>query len=307
MPYKKAKVYNDGGHYIAIPQTKRPKRPKKEVCKGKETQTDSMDKTENKKSAEPTIKDEFDRLYKEYANSPKNERKQRITRTLAPKFKNSQALQAFVENNIERMERNKIIRRIRLMRKVNLQQWNYFCTFTYSDEKHTEETFQKGLMNCLRHQASRKEWKYIGAWERSPNTNRLHFHAIVYIPDGKMIGEIITVRDYDTVEKRMQETFQNTHFLKEYGRNDFKPINPMEISDCVKYLLKYIEKGGGRLVYSRGLYMYFVSDIMDEDIVCPYGVGDMKLLLFDNSYCIKDGEIVGQVSPEVIKQMPKAN
>ncbi len=162
-------------------------------------------------------------------------------------------------------------------------------------------------MNCLRHQASRKEWKYIGAWERSPNTNRLHFHAIVYIPDGKMIGEIITVRDYDTVEKRMQETFQNTHFLKEYGRNDFKPINPMEISDCVKYLLKYIEKGGGRLVYSRGLYMYFISDIMDEDIVCPYGVGDMKLLLFDNSYCIKDGEIVGKVSPEVIKQMPKAN
>ena len=43
MPYRSAKVYNDGSHYIAIPQTnnstKRKKNPTKTVCTGKKLQT----------------------------------------------------------------------------------------------------------------------------------------------------------------------------------------------------------------------------------------------------------------------------
>jgi hypothetical protein len=34
---------------------------------------------------------------------------------------------------------------------------------------------------------------------------------------------------------------------------------------------------------------------------------DQKLLLFDNFSCFEDGVYVGEVSPEVIKQMKKAN
>ena len=59
------------------------------------------------------------------------------------------------------------------------------------------------------------------------------------------------------------------------------------------------------MIYSRGLYQYFVTDIMDEDIVCPYGLEDRKILLFDNFGCWVEGEYIGQVSPEVIKLLPK--
>ena len=46
---------------------------------------------------------------------------------------------------------------------------------------------------------------------------------------------------------------------------------------------------------------------MDEDIACPYGVDDRKLLLFDSFRCIDEGEILGTVSPEVLAKMPKCN
>lgn len=46
---------------------------------------------------------------------------------------------------------------------------------------------------------------------------------------------------------------------------------------------------------------------MDNDVICRYGIKDRKLLLGDNFTCINDGEIIGQVSPEVIAKMPKSN
>ena len=71
------------------------------------------------------------------------------------------------------------------------------------------------------------------------------------------------------------------------------------------YIMKYIEKSGEKIVYSRGLPQYFKSDILDDDVVCPYGMEDQKLLLFDNFSCFVDGVYVGEVSPEVIRQMKK--
>ena len=114
------------------------------------------------------------------------------------------------------------------------------------------------------------------------------------------------LRDFDTRKRRMQTVQQNTFFAKKFGRNEFRPINHVsEMPQEVQYLVKYIEKSGGKLIYSRGLYQYFVTDIMDEDIVCPYGLEDRKILLFDSFWCWVEGEYIGQVSPEVIAQLPK--
>ncbi len=54
---------------------------------------------------------------------------------------------------------------------------------------------------------------------------------------------------------------------------------------------------------------YFISDVMDEDIVCPMGdeEHDFKYILASNFTCINEGEIIGKVCPEVIEQMPRAN
>ena len=59
-----------------------------------------------------------------------------------------------------------------MTRKINLQTFNFFVTFTYNSELHTEESFRKKLKNCLSHFCTRKGWKYVGVWERSPEIER---------------------------------------------------------------------------------------------------------------------------------------
>ena len=255
-----------------------------------------------------TPKERFETAYKESQSLPKKERKAHIKAALGNGFADKAELNAFVEKHSERMETNAIKRRVRLMRKLRLQEWNYFVTFTYSNELHTEETFRKKLSNTLKHLVARNGWKYVGVWERGNDTDRLHFHGIFHIPDGKMIGSLEEVKDYDTRNHRMQTTYQNTHFLKQFGRNDFKDIATQDdISEAAKYISKYMEKSGERLVYGGKLPTYFRSDILDEDIVCRFGIDDRKVLLFDNFTCINEGEILGKVNKEIISQLPKCN
>lgn len=118
------------------------------------------------------------------------------------------------------------------------------------------------------------------------------------------------VRGNDKVtnpKHRMQTTYQNTHFLRYFGRNDFKAIDKNDVVQSVRYLLKYIEKSGERLVYGGDLPTYFKSDVMDEDIACHTGIDDRKALLFDDFNCWDEGCLIGKVSPETISQLPKCN
>ena len=123
-----------------------------------------------------------------------------------------------------------------------------------------------------------------------------------------MVGEIIETKDYSTKDNRMQTASQNTYFLERYGRNDFqKLVLPHEVGDSLGYLMKYIEKSGERLVYGGKLSTYFESDVLDEDIIVPYGIDERKAVLADDFLCMVEGEIMGRVSPEVIEKMPKVN
>lgn len=291
MPYKKAKIYADGSHYIAIPHEEHPEWRKKKTVSST---------PDDKKAA-------FETAYEENKTQKKAKRTERIVEQIKDCFDSETEAREFVENNDERKQRNLIVKKTRLWRKLNLQEWRYFATFTYDDKKHYEQSFRKSLSNCLKHFASRKYWKYIGAWERSPEMQRLHFHALLFIPDGGEVGELKEVNDYDTISHKRQITYQNTFFNERFGRTDFKPICKQDISDTVGYPMKYIGKSNERLTYSRNLPQYFISDILDEDIACRCGIEDRKLLLFDSFTCIDDGEIIGQVSPEVIAKMPKSN
>ena len=287
--YAKTKIYYDGSHYIGIPHT---------------TQSWKKKKHNNTKTKD-NLKEKFEKLYKELENKSKNEKKEIIAKELVNDLKSEEKALEFSEKQLERKTRNAIERKKRLYRKVYLQRWDYFCTFTYDSNKLTETQFREKFSNCLRHLASRNKWKYIGVWERSPTNNRLHFHGLFYTP--QMIGIFETKTDYSTTNHQMQTANQNTYFLERFGRNDFKPIKKNEIEKAVKYLTKYIEKSGEKIVYSKGLGTYFVSDILESDVVCTIGKEDRKIVLFDNFYCLKDGELIGRVSPDVIEQMPKTN
>ena len=297
MDYPKTKIYYDGSHYIGIPQGAYPS--------GKGCKRRAVKQAQQPTTVEQSL-NTFETAYKESQSLPKRERKAHIKAALKTDFADTDELTAFVNKHVERKKTNAIKRRTRLMRKLRLQQWDYFCTFTYSDELHTEESFRKKLSNTLKHLVARNGWKYVGVWERSPEKNRLHFHGIFQTP--KMVGTLEKVQDYDTKKHRMQTTYQNSHFLKHFGRNDFKPIDVHDgLSEAANYITKYMEKTGERLVYGGNLPTYFLSDVLEDDVICPFGAEDRKILLADKFTCINEGEIIGEVSKETIAQLPKCN
>lgn len=320
MPYGECKIYFDGSHYIGIPHTtrpsrRRPKPPEEEIVvtenetdmdKEQVTETDkgiqaeenapseiddaSSSHTEDTdmpekrvKSRTMTRKELFEELYKKYQNEPRKKKIELITRDMSPYFRTEVLSRNYVMENVQRKVRNIIARRIRLTRKVNLQDFNYFCTFTYDGAKHTEESFMRKLRGCFKMMCHRKGWKYVGVWERSPEKKRLHFHGLFYIPDGAMPGELVEVKDYSPIKKKVQTTIQNTYFNERFGRSDFKTVADRSmLGEAIAYLTKYMEKTGEKMVYSKGLPQFFISDIMDEDIVCTIGNEEKKLLLYDD-------------------------
>jgi len=332
MAFAEAKVYFDGSHYIAIPHTTRPgikkAKPKEEeiiILQEDDSIQDFVDESssdaieiENQEDTEIkkpklkavaiTKKELFEKLYNKYLDKKKAERKALIVKEMLPHFGSKIECLDYVETNLERKLRNLISRRIRMSRKANLANFNYFCTFTYDDKLHTEDTFKKKLKNILSLFSSRRCWKYMGVWERAPKTNRLHFHGLFYIPDGSLPGTLEEHIDYNTKLCRRTKTIQSSYFNKRFGRSDFEKIDThQDLMQEVSYIMKYIEKTEEKIVYSKGLYQYFVSDILDDDVVCRIGLEDKKLLLFDNFICMNEGEVIGVVSPETIQQLRKTN
>ena len=195
-----------------------------------------------------------------------------------------------------------------MCRKAYLNGMNYFCTFTYDDKLQTEQSFETKLKNCLQYFSKKRGWKYMGVWERGKKTDRLHFHALMHIPKEQLEGKLEEKREYDFKSKDMKITNSYNFFEKKFGRNDFKEIpNVRLMGEALAYLMKYLEKTGEKVVYSRGLSQYLISDILDEDVVCTIGQEEKKLLLFDDFNCIDEGEIKGRINSDVIKEMPKAN
>ena len=344
MPYANCKIYSDGSHYIAIPHTTRPFKPRK---KPKEEPIAVPEETEERKLTETSVssvedapfplaeendngsavckektetfaekpcmkrqttrRELFDEFYAKYRGLPRYKRQAAIFRRMRTYFKDADSARLYVEIHMRRKIRSLIARRVRMMRKVNLQTFNYFVTFTYSDELHTEESFREKLKSCLSRFCTRKGWKYIGVWERSPEKKRLHFHGVFYIPEGTMPGILFEKNDYNFNTHSRQITHQNTYFNEHFGRSDFEPIEGRMISAAVAYIVKYLEKTGEKIVYSKGLPQFFITDVREEDVVCPFGQENKKLLLYDDFQCVENGISLGSVSKEVISKMRKRN
>ena len=294
MAYGETKVYFDGSHYIAIPHTERPKRYRPKPVEEKITVADDNEGSETVKATEPLISpvsDGNDDTEQLLTDTPKSEPQAAIP---APK-------------NERQMTRKELFEEL-YKKYIDLPRAERHYKVMDGME-HTEESFKKALQTCLRNLCYRKEWKYMGVWERSPEKQRLHFHGLFYIPENAMVGELFEKTDYDLRNHRMRTTVQNTFFNKKYGRSDFEEILPIEnnLERELSYLMKYIEKSGEKIVYSKGLFQYFISDIMDEDIVSTIGQEEKKLLLFDDFNCWDEGLYMGKVSSEVIAQMRKCN
>ena len=262
------KVYNDGGCYIAVPSSKAPKKHKR-----RNYMRSSMD-------------DLFDQLYLKAINEKvaRKDLQEYILAGLREVYPNTWGLVDFVEDKILRVSKNLGARKKRFRRKAFLNTWNYFVTFTYDDELQSEESFKKRLRKALSNLHTRRKWLYMGVFERAPETGRLHFHAIMYIPEGQMVGEIYERRDYSTKQHKMQVTYSNTFFEKKLGRNDFEVLSDAELrrGTTLQYLLKYLEKTEERIIYSRGIPTEFTKVINDNDVICKLVDFVTKFVLFND-------------------------
>lgn len=250
-----------------------------------------------------TRPEEFLRWYRESLELKKKRRYSFIASKMAPYFTDKEELHRFLHRKLACRERAKMTKRLRCIRRAALHDMNYFCTFTYDSKKMNEEEFEKKLLNTLSHFASRKGWKYMGTWERGKDTDRLHFHAIMHIPEGAMSGELVKKREYDVKKKRMVERIENTFFEKKYGRNTFEFVDgtALTVNTAIEYIVKYLEKDGGRIICSKGLHTFLETDIDNKDIVCRLRAGeDKKYILFDDFKVYKDGKELGTISPGVL-------
>ena len=137
---------------------------------------------------------------------------------------------------------------------------------------------------CLANFATRRSWRYMGVFERAPETGRLHFHALLFVPEYEMVGDIRERRDYSTQLHDMQTTYANTFFERTFGRNDFKELTDVDLTygRTIEYLLKYIGKSNERIVYSRGIKGEVMLELPGDSIACEMQNYVQKYVLFDD-------------------------
>ncbi len=133
----------------------------------------------------------------------------------------------------------------------------------------------------------------------------MHFHALIFVPQNAMVGELFEKRDYDTRSKRMRLTIQNTYFNQRFGRSNIKSIGhsiKQLYNNILQYLLKYLAKWGWKFTYSRGFPSYITADIAEDDVVTEMGLWSQKLLLLDNATLYDEGEILGTLDDDALIQ-----
>ena len=263
------KIYNDGGHYVGVPYFENKRKHVVRVTCENDVQRELFESCYAKAICDGLSKEETISFLKD---------------NLYHMFADDCSLNDFIDGELKRKARNFIARKKRFRRKAYLNRWNYFITITYSDEKHTEDEFRLKLRKCLCNLHTRRKWRYMGVFERAPETGRLHFHAILYVPDGEMIGCINEKNDYSTKTHKMQKTCENDFFAKKFGRNDFSILSEKELKngDTIAYLLKYIQKTGEKITYSRGVPSTICKEIESEDIACEMRDFVLKYVLFDD-------------------------
>lgn len=262
------KIHHDGGHYIGhlIEQTPYfPPPPKSRI------------KLELNKMLDEHIQAAVSENYKGVVLQNK------VVRELQEKHPEVEKPEEVVAQRVKERYHNLYNRLKRFRWKANLNRWNYFVTFTYADDKMDEATFRKKLKRCLSNMAQNHKWRYIGVFERGSDTDRVHFHAIMYIPKGEMVGELYEKKDYSTEKHEMRITHQNTFFEERFGRNDFDAIdeNILKFGNAFNYLLKYVGKQNERIIYSRGIKETICMKLEDKDIACGMIGTEKSYVLFD--------------------------
>ncbi len=310
------KVYNDGGHHVGTMlyhgyTTKRIRVNKQEEIE-EEPKRDEYQIMREKRAVfaylkaitSPLAEDQtlpFDRYQKVqcsiFDKSEKSEEDEKLI-PIKKKLQTQKKTVVDLDPNAEalRLKNNLFQRLKRFRRKAYLNKWNYFASFTYADGKCTEDEFRLRLKKAFSNLATRRGWKYMGVFERGEENNRLHFHCLLNIPKigcGELDapGRFFQREKYSNKKHKMVETTVNSHFDEKFGDNDFSFIDEkiLKVSNTINYLLKYIEKSGERIIYSRGIPTEIITKISNSEIVTKFFqsagkfVRVLKYVFFDDT------------------------
>ena len=270
------KVYHDGGHHVG--SLLLPKRPSSHFREKKDS--------------------DKDRLYREFYRSSlqkSGDKKMRVdSARLRAKLEALDALEkAFPEEKEqirqnsddmhERMISSLAARKKRFRRKAFLNEWTHFVTVTYDSTLFaSEDEFRAAVDKLFSNCHTRLGWRYMGVWESGELNERLHFHCLLYVPEDSMLGCLYHRSDYSWKTHGIKITHSNTYFERRFGRNDFEPLVRKELNQSIEYILKYIEKSGERIRYSRGIPTEIFIPVRSIDVVEEYTDFVQKYILFDD-------------------------
>lgn len=290
MELMTCRVYCDGNHMIAVPPTGIKRQRKKKRLT----------------SADLSVA-LFDQAYRAALNANVKDRELQpwIANYMNEQYDNLYGYdEAWVARMIERQKKNLYLRQRRFRQKAFLNPWNYFITISYEDGRFADEQdFRTTLGRCFSNLHTRRGWTYMGVFEYGENNGRLHFHALVNIPEGEMVGDLITTRRYSTKRRRLEESCESTFFRDRFGVNQFDAVRHRDIRSgkVVNYILKYLLKSGERIVYSRGVPADFFADLPDDEIAAELVDFVRKFVLFDDTFTLWSEPDDETDEPEVVQ------
>ena len=263
------KVTHNGSHYVGH-------KPTQDPCRGKRHPRDK------------SLDDVLNTYYIEgrKAGLKKERLVQYMVNSVTEEYDTIKNIDAVVNNFVERKKISIHERCRRFQQKADMNPWTHFATFTYDDTKHDEASFKEKLKRTLSGFSSRRGWRYMGVWERSQD-GRLHFHALLHIPHGQMVGNFSFAYDYSFGRRKTQKVNQNSFFLDSYGRNDFVPIAKVwrgELHRIVNYILKYIGESEESILHSHGSPAYIEITADDGDIVMGFFDFVLKCIFYDDVF-----------------------
>ena len=263
----------------------------------KELTKERLTQEKGNKMVKMTLRELFDFYYNAYEKEKWKARWSKIMNHFRAYIPEDKRRREFVKENFKRKRHNEKARKLRMNRKMSVNGFNYFVTFTYSDEKMTETGFIKKLKAYLRNNVNRYGWKYIGVWEGWDGSVRLHFHALMYISGESLPGENYVETKYNPVTKQMETHTRNTEFNAKFGLSTIEEIIPELRYHAYRYITKYMNKGG-KMMMSRNCPTF---------IKC--GMKKKELLLYSSEDCTcfltaADAEILNPETGEIIKIEP---
>lgn len=163
----------------------------------------------------------------------------------------------------------------------NMTKYMYFVTISYSDENFSdEEIFREKLKKWFSNNHSNHGTLVQGVFEQGGEFGRLHFHGLMYVPDGFFKDGLVKRKVFSTKKNKWVEINENPTLRRKFGQNDFSKLNVYNIVESIEYICKYVAKSGERFFYNRGIKGEALA-LCDVKKICFKSIEYVTHYLFD--------------------------